>query len=121
MNLTLSTHAFPRRRPSILLSRAAWILMILTATLPACAQARGSNRAPAELHIRVNIVTVAAAFPTPATESAARDGVLFSVPHDGLKMSETEEVRALTPAETLALQPGKSGTAVLQTRTIVLP
>jgi len=117
-----SSNSNHRRRRSLSLPRAPWILTILlTAALPACAQGRDKDRGQAELHIRVHVVRVVAALAPEPTESAGRDGIVFSVPYGGLKMNETEQVRLLTPIETLALRPGESGTAVLRTRTIVLP
>jgi hypothetical protein len=122
MNLTPSTHALPRHRQSLLLSCAAWILIVLTAAaVPASAQGPGKDRGESRLRIRVHIVRVTTSLEPTGNENAEKDGVLFSLPHDGFKMSESEEVRTLTPVEMQSLHPGTSGTAVLQTRTIVLP
>ena len=50
-----------------------------------------------------------------------RDGLVFSVPGDGLKTNVTEEERVLSEQESRTLLDGKSGTVVLKTQTIVLP
>lgn len=96
------------------------VLTIISA-LPLRAQNENRNQAAANLRIHVHVVPVILHHHEPKHEPMDRDGLVFSVPGDGLKTNVTEEERVLSEQESRTLLDGKSGTVVLKTQTIVLP
>jgi hypothetical protein len=110
------------REPSHRLLLTVAILGVLAAGAirPALAQTSGGKRAEANLRIRVHIVRVVKSR-ADRDDKHEKDGDIFSLPDAELKMSGIEEERMLAPAESSALQSGQKRSAILRTRTFVLP
>lgn len=121
--MVLSPRGSPRLRPGRSAKAGALVIvslaaLLLTATISASAKKKNSQRDEASLHIRVHVVRAIHEPRRRPDPDTGNSPVAFHFPSNGLSVNVTEELRELSPTESLALK--ASPGSVLKTCTVVL-